>query len=79
MITVNIPGRPYDVLVQPGLLGRVGEVLPKLTQSRKVAVVTMLGDATFHRERLARLVIDEPTRDASPSTKPQYVSNPRRS
>ncbi len=39
-VRVELPPAPYDVRVEPGLLGRAGEVLAGLTRSRRVGVVT---------------------------------------
>jgi 3-dehydroquinate synthase len=40
IVPVEIPGARYDVTVEPGLLGRGGELLNGLTTLRKAAVVT---------------------------------------
>lgn len=39
-IRANVPGAEYDILVQSGLLGNVGEHLRRLSKSKKAALVT---------------------------------------
>ncbi|HEY7115634.1 MAG TPA: 3-dehydroquinate synthase [Tepidisphaeraceae bacterium] len=59
IVSVRIPDfDPYDITVAPGLLGRAGEVLRRLSKSSKAAIVTDANLARAHlptvRDSLAR-------------------------
>jgi 3-dehydroquinate synthase len=45
VVKVDLAGRPYDVLIEAGLLGRAGEHVARLSRGRRVAVVTDAGAA----------------------------------
>ena len=49
-LTVNIPGRSYDILVERGALARVGETF---SLDRRVLVVTDDGVPSAYAERVA--------------------------
>lgn len=51
-VLVNVAPAPYEVTVEPGLLARTGEVLTKLTASKKAAVVTDSNVAKYHAQTL---------------------------
>jgi len=51
-VRVALKGRPYDVLVEAGLIGRAGEVLADLAGGRRVAVVADAAVAALHGARL---------------------------
>ena len=40
VVSVQLPGSPYDITIQPGLLQEIGEILARLSPARKVAIVT---------------------------------------
>ena len=39
-LTVELPGRAYDIKIGSGLLGRCGELLRPVTRAERLAVVT---------------------------------------
>jgi 3-dehydroquinate synthase len=51
-VPVNVAPAPYEVTVEPGLLARAGEVLAKLTPSKKAAVITDSNVARHHAQTL---------------------------
>ncbi len=51
-ITVNLPPRPYDIHVQPGILHDVGMLLTRLSPSQKVCILT---DSTIGPHYIAPL------------------------
>jgi 3-dehydroquinate synthase len=40
VVQANVEGRRYDITIRRGLLGDVGEILSKLTRSKKAALIT---------------------------------------
>jgi 3-dehydroquinate synthase len=40
VVRVHLPASPYDVRIEPGLLGRLGPAISALTKQRRVGVVT---------------------------------------
>jgi 3-dehydroquinate synthase len=52
VVPVNLPASPYDITVQPGLLGNIGPALAARIKSRKVAVVTDTRVGPLHAKAL---------------------------
>jgi len=51
-VTVNLPSGKYDILVEPGLLGRIGVELRRLSKSAKAGIVTDSHVAGLHLQTL---------------------------
>jgi 3-dehydroquinate synthase len=52
VVPVDIPDARYDITIRPGLLSRAGEVLARLTKSRRIGVVTDSQIAPLYLEKL---------------------------
>ena len=50
-VTVDLPGRPYDVVVGRGVLDQVGGVVATTTRARRVRLVTLRGGHRRIRRR----------------------------
>ena len=51
---VNIPGREYDIVSQPGLLEQTGQLLRPILKGRMAAIVTDSNVEPLYAARLAR-------------------------
>ena len=51
-VTVDLPGRRYDILIGPGILSEAGRHIAALAPGRRVAIVTEETVAALHLERL---------------------------
>jgi len=57
-VHVAVPGSPYDVLIQPGLLAAAGQRLRTLSRSAKLAIITDSHVAPLHLPMLAKSLAD---------------------
>jgi 3-dehydroquinate synthase len=57
-VTVNLPSGKYDILVEPGLLARIGVELRRLSKSAKVGIVTDSHVGGLHLQALEKSLKD---------------------
>lgn len=75
---VNIPGREYDIVSQPGLLDQAGQLLRPILKGRMAAIVTDSNVEPLYAARLARSRISPDFRPPCWRSPPGRPANARR-